>query len=200
MVLFGEADLLRKAMVALRPVKPQEPALPPPAGWVNQQLRRCAPASPERKIRELRAAAGADTYWLGHSFEGHPLASAEGDAEEARFVYGECAGAALAFDQSCYPPLEIQVGPIEIPGSLRMGHPCRSDQLAEAQGVPMLLFPSADTVVVFAGERTVTLIGADFELLRRAAAALQPLALSHRASRLPAPPAPIVEDLRARCR
>lgn len=199
-VLFGERDLIRKALRELRPLKLQQPTLPPPPAWVHDQLHRCAPSSPEAKIRELRAVAGSDTYWLGRAFEGHPLATAEGDAEQARLLYGDCAGDAFAFDQACYPPLEVQIGPIEIPGSLRMGHDCGSDQLAAAHGVPALVFADADTLVVFAGERTVSLIGPDLELLRRAADALRPLEESKQTGKLPAPPSAIVRELRARCR
>jgi hypothetical protein len=199
-VLFGEANLVRKAMAELRPLKPQQPALPPPPPSVDEQLRRCAPPSPETKIRELRAVTGADTYWVGLSFAGHPLASAEGDVQEARLVYGRCAADAFAFDQACYAPLEIEVGPVEIPGSLRRGHGCRADQLTEVQGVPMLIFPNADTLDVFAGRRTIRLIGPDLALLRRAADSLKPLTDSEPRSRLPAPPPAIVQELRARCR
>jgi hypothetical protein len=40
-VLFGRPDLIRKAMRDLRPVRPQEPALPPPPAWVAEALARC---------------------------------------------------------------------------------------------------------------------------------------------------------------
>lgn len=112
-VLFGDRALIRKAMSDLRPVRRQQPNLPPPPAWVHDQLRRCAPPSPDAKLRELRATGGPALYWLGNSYEGHPLATAEGDAEEATLVYGECARDELAFDTACWPPLEIRVGPLK---------------------------------------------------------------------------------------
>ncbi len=195
-VLFGEPDLIRKALPLLRPLKEQAPALPPPPEWVQDQLRRCAPPSPETKLRELRAAGGPPVYWLERSFEGHPLVSAEGDAEEVRLVYGECARDELAFEAACWPPLEIQVRPLQSPAAYAKSIECR---LGDAQGVPGALFPSAHTLDVFAGERTIRLIGPDLELLRRAAGALRPLDQSEPSGRLPAPPRRIGTELRARC-
>jgi hypothetical protein len=194
-VLFGEPALIRKAMRELRPVKAQDPALPEPPPRVVEQLRRCAPPSPELKLREWRAPHGPAYYWVGSRFEGHPLVTAEGDHEEARLVYGECAREELAFDAACWPPLEIRVLPIRSPASYAPSNECRR---GSAQGAPTALLPSAHTLDVFAGDRTITLIGRELDLLRRAANALRPLNRSD-GNRLPAPPDTIVRDLGDRC-
>jgi hypothetical protein len=195
-VLFGEPVLIRKAMSALRPVRPQNPALPPPPAWAQDQLRRCAPPSPATKLRELRAAGGPPVYWLGPSFEGQPLATAEGDAEEARLVYGECARDELAFEARCWPPLEIRTLPLQSPGAYAASIECR---VVDAQGVPAALLPSAHTLDVFAGERTIRLIGPDLDLLGRAADALRRLDQSGPSTQLPGPPPMVAKSLRDRC-
>jgi hypothetical protein len=195
-VLFGERSLIRSAMSGLRPVTPQQPPLPPPPAWVVDELRRCAPPSPDAKIRELRQARGAPVYWLGVSFDEHPLATAEGDEEEVRLVYGECARDELAFDKPCWPPIEIRVSPVKSPGSYHTSLACR---IGEARGAPTALLAGAHTLDVFAGDRTIRLIGPDLELLGRAADALRRLHESEPSARLPAPDTDVVRALRARC-
>jgi hypothetical protein len=195
-VLFGERALIRRAMSSLRPVNPQEPPLPSPPAWVLGELRRCAPPSPEAKIRELRAAGGPAVYWVGVSFEEHPLATAEGDEEEARLVYGECARDELALDNPCWPPLEIRVGPVQSPGSYHEGFKCR---IGEARSAPTALLVEAHTLDVFAGDRTIRLIGPDLELLGRAADALRRLDESDATGPLPMPAPMVLASLRARC-
>jgi hypothetical protein len=196
-VLFGERSLIRPAMSRLRPVKPQDPPLPAPPAWVLAELRRCAPPSPEVKIRELREAGGAAVYWLGVSFEGHPLATAEGDGEEVRLVYGECARDELALDNPCWPPLEIRVTAVQSPRMYHEGLECR---IGDARGAPTALLADAHTLDVFAGDRTVRLIGPDLEQLGRAADALRALDESKATARLPMPALDVVQALRARCR
>ena len=40
-VLFGAERLIQAALRELRPVKTQQPALPPPPAWVSETLARC---------------------------------------------------------------------------------------------------------------------------------------------------------------
>jgi hypothetical protein len=196
-VLFGERSLVRRAMSELRPINPQEPPLPSPPAWVLGELRRCAPPSPDAKIRELQEAGAPTAYWVGVSFEGHPLATAEGDEEEVRLVYGECARDEFAFDNPCWAPLEIRVGPLQSPGNYHESLECR---IGEARGAPTALLADAHTLDVFAGNRTVRLIGPDLEQLGRAADALRRLEQSRATERLPMPAPDVVQALRARCR
>jgi hypothetical protein len=193
-VLFGRPELIRKAMTELRPVRSQEPALPPPAASALEGIRRCAPPAPETKLRELRAAGGP-VYWLGTSFEGHPLATAEGDAEEVSLVYGSCAREELAFDGRCWPPLELRVMPLHSPEDYHESVKCR---LGRAGAAATALLPGAATLDVYAGARTIRLIGPDLDALQRAAARLRRLDEAE-PTPLPAPPADVVERLRALC-
>jgi len=196
-VLFGERSLIRSAMSSLRPVNPQQPPLPAPPSWVHDELGRCAPPSPGTKLRQLRETGRAAVYWVGASFENHPLATAEGDDEEVRLVYGECARDELAFDAACWPPLEIRVGPAQSPATYAESLECR---IGDARGAPTALLPGAHTLDVFAGDRTIRLIGPDLELLRRAADALRRLDESEPKTRLPMPAPDVVRALRDRCR
>jgi hypothetical protein len=194
-VLFGKSGLVRKAMLELRPVKPQQPALPRPPAWVFEQLRRCAPPAPELKLNEWRTAGRPTVYWVGSSFGGHPLATAEGDEEEVRLVYGECARDELAFERACWPPLEILVGPLQSP-SYAPGIECRT---GSAQGARTALLPSAHTLDVFAGDRRIRLIGRDLGLLRAAADALRLLGASERDGPLPPTPPSVARSLEDHC-
>jgi hypothetical protein len=191
-VIFGARDLATKAMRELRPVRVQEPALPPPPARVVEALERCATTTPDKKLRELRAAGGPAGYWLGRSFAGHPLVSAEGDATWARLVYGRCAGDELG----CWHPLELEVGPLEVPGAVRSGQCPR--RLGEAQGAPALFFPNGHTVVVLTRTRTIRIVARDLELLPRAANALRRLDEAA-PSGLEAPAPEVKRELRRRC-
>ena len=192
-VIFAARDLATKAMRELRPIRVQEPALPPPPAWVDKALERCGPSSPAGKLRELRAADRPVVYWLGRSFAGHALVSAEGDATRARLVYGRCPGDELG----CWHPLELEVGPLEIPGAVRIGQCPR--RLGEAQGAPTLFFPNGHTAVVLTRERTITIVARDLELLPRAADALRRLDEAAPSGRLEAPAPKVVHELHRRC-
>ncbi len=177
-VIFARPDLAARAADVLRRVGGRDSArdpLPPPPEGVARALRRCAINPTDAKLRELEQTASAPAYWVGRSFEGHPLARVEGEGEHARFVYGVCAKTE-EFDSGtgCWPPLEIKIEPVADahPGAYAASIECEwSDQ----RGALVATLASAHTLHVFTGRQTITLIGPDLSVLRRAVRELRTL-------------------------
>lgn len=202
-VVFARRELARRAIAALRPLRASEgfdSDLPPPPAGVVDALRRCALDPPDAKLRELNAIARVPLYWVGRSFDGHPLARVEGDDDHARFVYGTCVRREdYDSGSGCWAPLDIAITPIaeRHPGQYSDAISC---SWSEDRNALLLTIPSAHTFHLFTGLQTVTLVGRDLALVRRAVAALRTLGgtTAGRQS-LPEPSAQIRESVVSRC-
>ena len=188
--VLGPAELVRRAVAALRPVAPGAPsALPAPNTQPRAALADCrsvpGPFEPVTgRLRRLLKSSGLPLVTAGTWFQDAQLTNAEQVGRSVSLDYESCRlGSALA---ACASTLSITVEPVNrsvVMSDLR-GAKCTRFSVGGAPGVVWNnQLPSGDAagVYLFAGGATVA-TGRDFTLehvdpgkIRRAARALRPL-------------------------
>jgi hypothetical protein len=129
-------------------------------------------------------------YWVGSTFEGHPLAAADGQKGYISSVgdsvyYGDCVhGKGIFGGGSCLLPLQVTTVIYRLHSNATLG-PQRN---IVVQGVPATVYDAGRSIEVYSGRVAIDIFSDTFSHARRAAAELRPLNAPGSASeRLPPP-------------
>ena len=143
-------------------------------------------------LARARASAEFPLYDAGDQVDGFPLTAVlrrGGTADFVSFVYGDCVA---RDDESCTPPVEVQVWPactrnLNLYATGRPGTPVL--ERTTARGVPAAFLDDGTRLELQTGRSTVVVFADSRVRVRRVAAALRPVGEHAPSGALP-PPAP----------
>jgi hypothetical protein len=157
-------------------------------------LGGCATAHPApisaSELAEAQAFPYYRTYWVGRSFDGHPLAAADGLRNYSQTVgdsvyYGDCVQSKGIFGGgSCQLPLQVTTVLYRLHSNSALG-PQRNMLI---RGVPATVYDEGRSIEIYTGRIAIDVFSNTYQRALQAANELQPLNASASASRALAPP------------